>query len=40
MKKILAKINEGQEPDTEKFTELNTSTTLIEFWANKLNIKL
>jgi len=40
MKKILAKINEGQEPDTEKFTELNTPKSLIEFWANELNIKL
>jgi hypothetical protein len=40
MDKILAKINQNQEPDTEEFTELNTSTTLIDFWANELNIKL
>jgi hypothetical protein len=40
MKKILEKINENQESDTIEFTELNTPKSLINFWANKLNIKL
>lgn len=40
MDKILAKINENQEPDTVKFTELNTPKSLIYFWAKHLKIKL
>lgn len=35
----LDKINQGQEPDTVKFTLKNTPKSLIDFWINYKNTK-
>jgi len=39
IKQALKKINELQEPDTVKFTKLNTPKSLINFWINYKNTK-